>query len=98
MDPAPIYRAGDIASPFRTGGKNPPPAGNFGSVLQRAFDTVSALQAEKDTAVAELAAGENPDIHGAMIAVQKADLSFRLMLQVRNKALAAYEEIMRMNI
>ena len=42
--------------------------------------------------------GASGDIHGTMIALAKADMSFRLLLQVRNRALEAYQEIMRMNL
>ena len=41
---------------------------------------------------------ENKDIHGTMLALEKADLSMRLMLQVRNKLVSAYEEVMRMQV
>ena len=73
-------------------------AGGFGNVLSDALDSVGALHREKDDAIRELAAGEAPDIHSTMIAMQRADLSFRFLMQVRNKAVAAYQEIMRMNL
>ena len=41
---------------------------------------------------------ENKDIHGTMIALEKADISMRLMLQIRNKLVSAYEEVMRMQV
>jgi len=46
----------------------------------------------------ELLVTENKDIHGTMLALEKADLSMRLMLQVRNKLVSAYEEVMRMQV
>ncbi|MFP4029980.1 MAG: flagellar hook-basal body complex protein FliE [Desulfococcaceae bacterium] len=73
-------------------------AGGFGNVLSDALNSVGALHREKDAAIRELAAGEAPDVHSTMIAIQRADLSFRFLMQVRNKAVAAYQEIMRMNI
>ncbi len=42
--------------------------------------------------------GETQDLHTTMIAVQKADLSFQMMMQVRNKIVQAYQEIMRMQV
>jgi flagellar hook-basal body complex protein FliE len=41
---------------------------------------------------------ENQDIHNTMIAIEKADLSFQMMMQIRNKIINAYEEIMRMQV
>jgi flagellar hook-basal body complex protein FliE len=46
----------------------------------------------------ELLVTENKDIHGTMLALEKADLSMRLMLQIRNKLVSAYEEVMRMQV
>ena len=59
---------------------------------------MARLQAEADTAVKQLVAGEVKDVTDAMVAVEKADLSFQTMMAVRNKMVAAYEEIMRMNV
>ena len=46
----------------------------------------------------ELLVTDNKDIHGTMLALEKADLSLRLMLQIRNKLVSAYEEVMRMQV
>jgi flagellar hook-basal body complex protein FliE len=46
--------------------------------------------------VAGVLAGNGADVHSALIAVEKADLSFQLMMQVRNKIVSAYQEISRM--
>ena len=56
------------------------------------------LQHQADISVRELAAGRQKDIHQTMIAMEKAEISFQLMMKVRNKIIAAYEEIMRMSI
>jgi flagellar hook-basal body complex protein FliE len=71
---------------------------SFGEMLKGAIGDVAKLQREADNAIQELAAGENKDIHRTMIALEKADVSFQLMMQVRNKVIAAYEEIMRMQV
>ena len=71
---------------------------SFGEMLKGAIGDVAKLQSEADEAIQELAAGENKDIHRTMIALEKADVSFQLMMQVRNKIIAAYEEIMRMQV
>lgn len=71
---------------------------SFKQVLVDSINRVNGLQQEADHAVAELSAGNNRDIHQTMIALEKADVSFQLMMQVRNKIISAYEEIMRMQV
>jgi flagellar hook-basal body complex protein FliE len=66
---------------------------DFFSQLQTAFNQVEQLQTEADQQIAGLLNGQGEDIHKAMIAVEKANLSFQLMMQVRNKIVQAYEEV-----
>jgi flagellar hook-basal body complex protein FliE len=66
------------------------------STLKEALGQVEGLQAEADQQVAALIEGNGQDVHSAMIAVERADLSFQLMMQVRNKIVSAYQEIARM--
>lgn len=82
------------------GGKKEPVSqgGSFGQALSGAIGKVNKLQNEAEEAIRELASGENKDIHETMIAMEKADVSFRLMMQVRNKIVAAYQEVMRMAV
>jgi flagellar hook-basal body complex protein FliE len=61
----------------------------FGEILKDAISTVNELQ---------LMTGESQDLHTTVIAMQKADLSFQMMMQVRNKIVQAYQEIMRMQM
>jgi len=68
----------------------------FTETLRGAMDQVQQLQSAADNKVAALLDGSGMDVHSAMIAVEKADLSFQLMMQVRNKIVAAYQEISRM--
>jgi flagellar hook-basal body complex protein FliE len=68
----------------------------FGDALTTAFEQVNKLQSDADVQVANLAQSNDQDIHSAMIAVEKADISFQLMMQVRNKIVSAYQEISRM--
>jgi len=70
----------------------------FGDVLQDAMQQVSDLQAQAGDDVQKVLTGEITDVHSAMIAVQKADISFQMMMQVRNKIVSAYQEIMRMQV
>ena len=57
---------------------------------------MQSAQGEAQGQVTELLNGNGADLHRAMIAVEKADLSFQLMMQVRNKIVAAYQEISRL--
>jgi len=68
----------------------------FVETLRGAMDQVNQLQGAADTKMGALLEGNGMDVHSAMIAVEKADLSFELMMQVRNKIVAAYQEISRM--
>jgi len=66
--------------------------------LGRMFDDVNNLQHVADQKVEEFATSPEKDVHGTMIALQEADMSLRLFLQVRAKLTAAYQELMRMQI
>ena len=70
----------------------------FGAMLKNALDDVNQKHIQADQAVADLVAGKSQDIHNIMIAAQKADIGFQLLMQVRNKVVGAYETIMRMQI
>jgi flagellar hook-basal body complex protein FliE len=56
------------------------------------------VQLEASQAVDKLMTGESQNVHQTMIALQKADVSFQLMMQIRNKIVSAYEEIQRMQV
>ncbi len=71
---------------------------SFGETLRDALTTVNDAQKQSDLAVQTLMTGENQDLHATLIAVQKADLSFQMMMQVRNKIIQAYQEIMRTQV
>jgi flagellar hook-basal body complex protein FliE len=75
---------------------SPPPESRFGEILESAMDETGQLSAEAEQKVAGVLEGTGADVHSALIAVEKADLSFQLMMQVRNKIVSAYEEISRM--
>ena len=70
--------------------------GNFGSVLRSAIDQVEQLHSGAAQQVTDLLKGDRSDVHNVMIAVEKADVAFQLMMQVRNKIVSAYQEISRM--
>jgi flagellar hook-basal body complex protein FliE len=72
------------------------------SGLSRTFEKllqdVNQMQLTSEAKQVELLVTENKDIHGTMLALEKADLSMRLMLQIRNKLVSAFEEVMRMQV
>jgi flagellar hook-basal body complex protein FliE len=70
--------------------------GKFFETLQQSMDQVEGAQGDASTEVAQLLNGQGADLHSAMIAVEKADLSFQLMMQVRNKIVQAYQQISSM--
>jgi len=66
---------------------------SFKDVLLEALDHVNHMQVEADQAVEQFAVGGDMDPAEVLTAVQKADLSFRMMMQIRNKLVQAYQEI-----
>ena len=68
----------------------------FRDVLHSAIDDIQQLEGQAEAKVAGVITGNGADVHSALIAVEKADLSFQLMMQVRNKIVSAYQEISRM--
>ncbi len=70
----------------------------FGEYLQNALGEVDSLQHESDNMSKALAAGQVDDISQVVIAAEKADIALQLTLAVRNKAVEAYQEIMRMQV
>ncbi len=70
----------------------------FGEVLKNSIEQVNNAQVVADKAAQQVVAGETKNLHEAMIKLEEADISMRLMVQVRNKALDAYQEIMRMSV
>lgn len=73
-------------------------AGAFGKLFTDLLSRLTALQAEADRLAAGLAAGEPVDIHEVMLALEKANLGFQFALQVRNKVVEAYQEVMRLQL
>lgn len=71
---------------------------SFKDVLTDAVTEVRSLQIEADNTIEKLVAGEIKDVTEAMVAVEKADLAFQTMMALRNRVVAAYEEVMRMQV
>jgi flagellar hook-basal body complex protein FliE len=75
-----------------------PGSGSFSQTLKESIQEINNLQFRADHAMEEIAQGKSSNLHETMILLEKADTSFRLMMQVRNKLLEAYHEIMRMQV
>ncbi|MDR4480388.1 MAG: flagellar hook-basal body complex protein FliE [Nitrospira sp.] len=75
-----------------------PGTGNFLGSLKEAIGHINDAQTGASQAVDALVTGQSTNIHQTMVALQQADVSFQLMMQVRNKLITAYEEIQRMQI
>ena len=73
-------------------------SGGLSRTFEKLLQDVNQQHLNAEAKQVELLVTENKDIHGTMLALEKADLSMRLMLQVRNKLVSAYEEVMRMQV
>ncbi len=71
---------------------------NFGEFLGRVVDTVQTKQAEAQEATRAVIAGESDQIHASMIAMQESSVAFSLMVEVRNRLVESYQELMRMPV
>src|SRR5436190_24100618 len=74
------------------------PGSDFGDVLKQAVDSLGQLGKQADVSTTKLAAGDPIDIHEVMLNTEQASLGFSMALQVRNKLVDAYQEIMRMSV
>lgn len=71
---------------------------SFADTLKDAVGQVNQAQREADVKMQELSTGKTHNIHDVMLTTEKADISLRLMTQVRNKIIEAYQEIMKMQV
>lgn len=89
--PLPLDKTAEISS-------TQPASDSFAGMLGRMVADVNAKQHAAGDAVAALQSGQNVPLHQAVIAMEEASVSFQLMVEVRNKLLESYQEIMRMQI
>jgi flagellar hook-basal body complex protein FliE len=92
----PIGNVAGIGGAGGVGGANN--GGGFASALSSALNQVNGMQASADTATSSYERGETTDIAGVMLAREKASVGFQATLQVRNKLLSAYKDIMSMPV
>lgn len=71
---------------------------SFADMLGRAINGVDQTMKESDQAVQDFISGKTENVHDVMISMQRAQLSFQLMVEIRNKAIETYHEISRMQI
>jgi flagellar hook-basal body complex protein FliE len=91
-----IAAIGGVGNPTPARNADPAGAGGFDEMLKDAVGKISQVQKDTESAVRDLSSGG--DVTSAMIAMEKADMTFQLMVEVRNRLITAYEEIMRMSI
>jgi len=91
--------AGAAASPLGPGPGGPGSGGPaFQSVLAEAVQQVQQFQSNANASIGRFVSGEGEELHQVALATQQADLAFNLFLQVRNKVISAYQEVMRMQV
>lgn len=74
------------------------PSINFADVLKDSIGKVNELQLNAEAAMEKLSKGEVKDLHQVLVAVEEANLAFMTMMQIRNKLLDAYQELMRLQM
>ena len=87
-----------IASPTLAGSLMGAGSASFGEYVKTAVESLDRTQKSAEFEVGRAVTGESQDLHRTIAALQTADLSFQLALQVRNKFINAFEEVMRMQV
>lgn len=85
-------------TPPRSAGTSAAPAESFRDTLRKAVSSLEQMDRELLKSNIELVAGAARDMHSAVLAAEKASLALDLIIAIRNKAIEAYQEIMRMPI
>jgi flagellar hook-basal body complex protein FliE len=93
IGPVTPIRIPEVQAPGATGGKS-----GFQDVLESAIQQVQSSQQNASESVQKFLSGETEDLHTAALAVQRAEMEFDLFMQVRNKVVSAYQEVMRMQL
>ncbi len=76
----------------------PDGSSDFASLLKKSIDEANTLQKDGEKAIVDIATGQVKDLHQAALAINKAETSMKLMLEIRNKAISAYKEILRTQV
>jgi flagellar hook-basal body complex protein FliE len=90
--------AGDPSRLYGAAGQASAPRASFADTLRSALQEVNSLQTRRDEVAGGLVAGTVQEPHDVMVATEEAQLAFELMLEVRNRLLESYQEVMRMQV
>ena len=93
-----VARTGQVESTQSTQAVGAVQSSGFGDVLNQFVGEVNEKQLASSQAVNDLLSGKDVPLHQAMIAMQEAGVAFQLMVEVRNKLLQGYQDLMRMQI
>jgi flagellar hook-basal body complex protein FliE len=96
MNEISVLRSAIAADSFQAPATGSGTKGGFVEALSGAVEAVNGVHADATSKVAGMLGGDGQDIHTAMIAVERADLAFQLVMQVRNKVVNAYQEVAHM--
>jgi flagellar hook-basal body complex protein FliE len=101
-NPSPLPSTGiqmpdELAQPLSVNSTQPA-SGSFSSMLSQMVDDVNTKQQISAQAVSALQSGQSIPLHQAVISMEEANISFQLMVEVRNRLLDAYQEVMRMQV
>jgi flagellar hook-basal body complex protein FliE len=90
---------GNIQGPKAPAGPRYPQAErDFSAEMEAALEKVDAMQEDADQMVQAVASGQDVNLHGMAISLEKADVAFRTMITTRNKVVEAYQAVMNMSI
>ena len=102
VQPGVMRPAWDVGGPREISAPRAPsaaPAGaGFGSIFEKLVGDVEARQTEASAVTRSVLLGDNPNLHQSVLAMQEASLAFSLMVEVRNKVVESYQELMRMPV
>lgn len=98
MEVSPLSRSIPPAAIPKATGPAPSGTGGFGEVMQKLTEDYGARQQQADALMLKAAVGEPMELHEAVLAMEQASLSLHLALQVRNKLVESYQEVMRMQV
>jgi flagellar hook-basal body complex protein FliE len=92
--PAQTHARATEAAPGNSG----PAPGNFGEMVSQFLSEANTQQLAVGREVEALAAGQTNDVHSVVLSVAKADLAFRFLMEIRNRLVSSYQEVMRMQV
>ncbi len=88
----------DPRSAYGAGNATGAPQANFANQLQNAMQEVQGLQVQRDEMVDDMVTGKSTEVHDVMIAAKESQLAFELLMEIRNKLLESYQELMRLQV